>query len=129
MVAEGITMKYKVWFDHEKDVLYIQTFDKLGKEEVYGIVNDVNKELKGKGPKQSIVDLTHGSSAMVDREARKTFREVGTPEAFASEKIAVFGASPTVRMLAKVILAITGVSKRTRFFKTEQEALAWLKGE
>ncbi|MBD3286652.1 STAS/SEC14 domain-containing protein, partial [candidate division WOR-3 bacterium] len=44
------------------------------------------------------------------------------------DKVAVVGASPGARMIAKVALAITGVSKISRFFKTEDEALAWLKG-
>lgn len=122
-------MKYKVWYNLEADALYIQTFEKLDKNDVYDIMSEVNKELEGKGRRSVVVDLTHGSSAMVDKEARKAFKELATPEAFASEKIAVFGASPAVRMLAKVILTITGVSKKTRFFKTEDDALRWLKGE
>lgn len=121
-------MKYKTWFDNEKDVLYVQVFDKLGKEDAHGIINDVNKALEGRSHKPSIVDLTQGTPS-VDKEAREAFKEIAIPEAFTSEKVAVFGASPGVRMIAKVLLTVTGFSKRTRFFKTEDEALRWLKGE
>lgn len=46
-----------------------------------------------------------------------------------ADKSAIFGASPAVRMASKIALAVAKKSKITRFFKTKEEALAWLKGK
>lgn len=119
--------KYKVWYSDEAGALYIQTFDRLKKEDVADVMSAVYSEMEGKDQRYVIVDLSRGSSDMVDKEARRAFRESARPQDF--EKVAVFGASPAVRMLAKVILVVTGVWDKTRFFKTESDALAWLKGE
>jgi hypothetical protein len=120
-------VKYKVWYNEEVDALYIQTFERLTKDDVGGIMDRVNAELEGRQRRYVVVDLSEGSSDMVDREARKAFKGIANPYDF--EKLAVFGANPSVRMLAKVVLAITGVSSKTRFFKTEAQAIRWLKGD
>jgi hypothetical protein len=119
--------KFRVWYNDEAGALYIQTFERLNKEDVGDVMTAVDREFEGKDQRYVIVDLSRGSSDMVDKEARRAFRESARPEDF--EKVAVFGASPAVRMLAKVIFVVTGVSNKTRFFKTEADALAWLKGE
>lgn len=120
-------MKYKVWYNEEVEALYIQTFERLTKDDVGEIMARVNATLEGRQRRFVMVDLSEGSSDMVDKEARQAFKEIADPDDF--EKLAVFGANPSVRMLAKVVLAITGVSSKTRFFKTEAQALRWLKGE
>jgi len=45
------------------------------------------------------------------------------------EKAGIIGASPISMMMAKIMMSILGKSKKTRFFKSESEALVWLKGE
>jgi hypothetical protein len=39
------------------------------------------------------------------------------------------GAKPVTRILAKAAIAALGGSKMTKFFKSKEEALVWLKGE
>ena len=57
-------------------------------------------------------------------------REIGQ-EAFEDEKfgkIALFGLHPVARVIASFVMGVTR-KKDIRFFKTNEEALAWLKGE
>lgn len=46
-----------------------------------------------------------------------------------SEKIAVVGASPMVRVLGSLVLKVTPNVKLSRFFDTMEEALKWLHEE
>ncbi|MBN2381015.1 hypothetical protein JXM67_14550 [candidate division WOR-3 bacterium] len=43
------------------------------------------------------------------------------------DKIAIIGANPAMRMIAKIVFSITGSSMYARFLKTEKKALDWLK--
>ncbi|MBD3284768.1 hypothetical protein GF359_00365 [candidate division WOR-3 bacterium] len=118
-------INYEVWFNEEKEVLCLKQFNPLTVEDVYQVQQTVQKMVKDKTRRLVLVDLTEGPADMVGKEARRAFRETANPKDF--DKIAVFGTSSATRMLAKIILAITGVSDITQFFKTEHEALAWLK--
>lgn len=121
-----MTQKYEVRYDEKVGALRIQTFDTLTKDDVHDIMSAVERELVGKDEKRYVlVDLSQGSSDMVDKEARQAFKKASDPSNFT--KVALFGANPAVRMLAKVVLVVSGVSKKTRFFKSEAEALAWLR--
>jgi len=56
--------------------------------------------------------------------ARKIVKELGEHEK--TGKVALFGLHPVAKILASFVMGITR-KKDMRFFKTEEEALAWLK--
>ena len=58
-------------------------------------------------------------------KARKIIQE-GVLKYEKTGKVAVFGASPPVRVIASFVMGVTR-KKDMRFFKTKEEALAWLK--
>lgn len=118
-------MKYKVWFDEEIGAVCFKQMEPLTVEDVHEVVPRILGLAEGKEHRYVFVDLSEANTGIVDREARKAFSELAAPQNF--ERIAVYGASPSMRMLAKIILAVTGVSKVTKFFKTEKEAREWLK--
>ena len=57
-------------------------------------------------------------------QARKIFREFVKHDRYG--KCAIFGAHPVARVIASFFIGVTGV-KDSRFFKTKEEALVWLK--
>ena len=69
-----------------------------------------------------LIDITKAKKQ--SPEARMTWKELSEHEKI--EKIALFGLHPVARVLASFII---GQSKKKdmRFFKTKEEALAWLK--
>ena len=71
-----------------------------------------------------LVDLNKAGKASA--EARMIWKELTEKEDFG--KTALFGMNPVARVLASFVI---GVSKKKdlRFFKTKEEALAWLTGE
>ncbi|MBN2381021.1 STAS/SEC14 domain-containing protein [candidate division WOR-3 bacterium] len=116
---------YKLWFDYKRKVLCFKQYNPLTVKDVYEVQPLAHKMVEGSRHHLVLVDLTEGPTNMVDKEARRAFRETANPKDY--DKVAIFGASAATRMLAKVVLAITGVSKIAQFFKTEQEAIEWLK--
>ena len=79
---------------------------------------------------KQIIDLTKVKTMTVDRKTRIEFAEEMRTSEVAGTKSAIVGASPMARMLTKVILAMRKEkASETRFFKSEEEALSWLKGD
>ena len=74
------------------------------------------------GKLKLIVDLTHGGKS--SPEARKIFKELSELER--TGKIALIGIHPVARVIASFVMGISK-NKDMRFFKTKEEALAWLK--
>lgn len=76
-------------------------------------------ELCGEARHPMLVDMA--TTAEVSRGARAVF---GSP--CQASRIALLGSSPVDRVLANFILGINTLPCPTRFFTSEQDALAWL---
>jgi len=127
MVRGELNVKYKLWFDDAHDVAYLKVFDPLGERDIRELMPLTKEIFDGREHCRILCDLTEGSAGLISRGARRAFKENANIVDY--EKIAMVGANPSMRTVAGVILTITDAVSRTRFFKTEAEALAWLKGE
>ena len=76
---------------------------------------------EGKGKVNFLIDLNKGG--MVTSKARAILREF--TEKRVKGKLAFWGLHPVARVLASFFMGITK-KKGMRFFKTREEALAWL---
>jgi hypothetical protein len=70
------------------------------------------------------VFINHNMAGKPTSEARKTFIEMTEHEKFG--KIAHWGLHPVAKVLAQFVIGISR-KKDMRFFKTKEEAIAWLK--
>lgn len=122
-----MSKNYKTWYDEERGVLYLKTFHTMTEEDVREAMALNETEYKGLDIQYALVDMSEATAEPISKGARKAFKEHTSILNY--RKIAVVGANPAVRMLAKVALAVIGKSKSTRFFKTEADALVWLKGK
>ncbi|MBN2379316.1 STAS/SEC14 domain-containing protein [candidate division WOR-3 bacterium] len=120
-------MNYKIWFDKELGVARFKVLAMLTEEDVNEYIPGLNKLLRGKEYRCVLGDLSENPPGMLDGSARKAFKSQAKELDW--DKIAFFGAAPASRMLAKAAVFALGMSKITRFFKTEEEAISWLKGE
>jgi len=123
--GRGKEMKYKLWFDEDKGVLYIKTFGMLSKPEIDRLMAEIKKSFEGKTHRYILANVSDSPVELIDKEARQIYRKYAPEANF--EKIAIVGASPTTRMIAKVAIAVFGKTDITRFFKDEDEAFVWLK--
>lgn len=121
------TQAYKVWFDADAGVLYVKTFKTIDAEDIHRLMPEVEKSLEGRPHRYIIGDLSQNPSDLLTKEARQAFKRYTDTVNY--DRIAVIGVNPITRMIVKIAVTIIGQSGKTRFFKTETEALAWLKGK
>ncbi|MBN2380577.1 STAS/SEC14 domain-containing protein [candidate division WOR-3 bacterium] len=122
--------KYKLSYNDEDDILCLKIFGVITGEDLREMMPMLQKILDGKPRRYVLIDMSHSVQAgpnVMTKEMREAYKEMTV--LMDSDKSAIFGASPVVRMAAKIALAVTKRWENTRFFKTEEEAVAWLKKE
>lgn len=122
--------KYILSYDSENDALYVKILGVLETEDLNEVIAQYQRILEGKPHRHILVDMTESSqfdASVMTRQLRNTYRDL--MKLMKTDKTAIFGASPGLRMAAKIASAIIGKSDVTKFFKTKDEAIAWLKGE
>lgn len=83
----------------------------------------VNKQLFELVDGQTCFLIDLNKSGKNSPEARSTWNELSAHDKL--KKAAVFGLNPVVRVIASFVIGFS-VKKNQRFFKTEEEARAWL---
>ncbi len=107
----------------DDNILYIEAVGEQT-DELADIIQNNYKRIYSLFPgkvKQLVNINKSGKSSIAVREM---YKEMGEDEL--TEKVAVYGAHPVARVLAAFVIGVSGM-KGTRFFKTEEDALAWLK--
>ncbi|MBN2379321.1 STAS/SEC14 domain-containing protein [candidate division WOR-3 bacterium] len=120
-------MNYKIWFDEESETAYLKIINMLNEDDVNGLIPGLDKALQDKEPRHVLVDLSTNPPGFLDKPARKAFKTFAQQIDF--DKIAMFGAEPRIRMMAKAAVFALGMFNITRFFKNKKDALRWLKGD
>ncbi len=107
----------------EDNILYITTVGPIDTE-IAGAIKEAVKKLKdmSKGKFNVLVDINKAGKA--SSTSRKTFKEMTEEKNIG--KVALFGMHPVARVLASFVIGVSN-NKDMRFFKTREEALAWLK--
>jgi len=120
-------MNYKAWYDEENGILRADILKKFEPEDTKGLMNVVNNEFTDEQRRYLLLTMFEDAQVMPSKETRKAMREAASLVKLS--KIAMCGAKPTVRMLGKIVIAAMGKTEDSKFFATEEEALAWLKAE
>jgi len=124
MVERFELMQHKVWFDESQGVLRLEVLDDFNSDNIEEMFVKVEELFEGRSQKLILVDISMMPNLSLDKKTRRLLQEKAVP----FDKMALLGATPVTRMMAKVILTVLGKSASTYFCKTEDEALAWLKG-
>jgi len=117
-------MKHKSFYDEEAGVLRIAYIGKVTTDEFRALNAEWNK-LSVEKRNKVLVDLSQLENPLWDRETRKTLSE--ETDEFEGAKVAMVGVAPSLRVLAK--LFSQKQKHDVRYFKTEAQAIAWLKEE
>jgi len=118
-------MNYEVWLVESLKIVYLKTFHMLTEQDVHELMKLAETKFEGKEIDYSLIDLSEATSEPVTKGTREAFKKYA--DSLVYKKVAVVGANPSTRMLAKIALAVAGKSKIAKFFKTQEEALVWLK--
>ena len=121
----------EVWIDEENQELRQRLIDDAILTEAPEYFAEVKRLMDTLPRRYAIVDMDQADARKIlNREAREHIVKYSTPVDY--EKLAYINFSHSLRMIAKVInrLAANRYEDETEigFFKTEEEAVAWLKG-
>lgn len=116
-------MEHRVFYDKDHGVLRVEFVGDVDADSYIDVVRRVNA-LPESERMRTLVDLTETKAPSWDRATRQALADhsLDTP----GSKMAVFGASPLVRIVAKMMVVALGQTDTTRFFAGEAEALEWL---
>jgi hypothetical protein len=130
MVEGNKSMKYKINYDKESTIVKIEFYRNLEDNDVASFSKDIELVLKGRSCVGAILDhgtLLDKGMPKMSREARKEFGEIARRSGV--KKLAMVAVPAIVKTISQTIgFLAKGDDVKTRFFKTEPEALRWLKG-
>jgi len=119
-------MKHKLYYDEENKVVALDVTGEFTLEEAQETMKLMRESFSDKAPYPFLLDLGKLTSDL-ERETRKHLQNEAGNVGIA--RMAMVVTSPMTRMTAKIVSAVIGKRNETGFFKTRQDALAWLKGE
>ncbi|MBN2379318.1 STAS/SEC14 domain-containing protein [candidate division WOR-3 bacterium] len=124
-------MKYQFSYNPVNKIVKVEFYHNLEDEDVEAFAKDMHKTLKGRDAIGAILD--HGTlldrrMPNLTRKGRKAFGEVARESGI--KKFAMVAVPAIVKTISQTIgFLAKGIDAETRFFKTEEEALSWLKGD
>ncbi|MBN2379299.1 STAS/SEC14 domain-containing protein [candidate division WOR-3 bacterium] len=121
---------YNLTYDDKSEILSLKVLRPLDREGLIDLELGIQKLLKGKPLRNVLVDMTESvqfSTDFMNKEVRNSYKVL--MEQMNVEKSAIVGASPVIRMIAKIAISVSGKSDVNKFFETREEAMAWLKGD
>ncbi|MBN2381017.1 STAS/SEC14 domain-containing protein [candidate division WOR-3 bacterium] len=119
-------MKHKVYFDEVNNIPRIDIHGRLEVEDIAPLVENIEQILKAESTGYLLSDVSDLPSYQIDRKTRRALQERG--KVLGLTKIAMLGASPAIRMIARLVIKLLGGETAYHFFSEEKEAVAWLKG-
>jgi hypothetical protein len=120
-------MNYELRYDQDAGVICLKVINMLTDKDVREIMPASEKMFEGRKRHYVLVDASE-AKGILEKSARKAFREYADSMKII-EKIALWGASPVVRMMARAAAAALGKQKVIKAFTNEEEAVLWLKGD
>ncbi len=116
-------------FDEKNQILHLKFTEVWDEKDIPEMFNRMRTHLEGREKRILLGDVSGAAPQSYSKEMRKMVADEATT--LKLDKIAIMGANPVLRMMAKVLLAVIGNkwSAETRFFGSKEEALAWLKEE
>lgn len=122
MTKEWEIGKHRAWWDDEKQVLYLSINGEYCGAEHREYLNIYSEAFKGVDKWYALIDLSNARP--LDKETRHAMKEEESKIAKGTDKLAFVGASPSLRMMAKIVMKLSRHTSAA-FFRSEEEALEW----
>jgi len=118
-------MEHHIWHNIQVDTTCIEVKGEFRPEDVAPTFEVLDKNFVGKDYYRLLIDLS-ASNGRLSKESREALQD--HLKAKLNSRIAFVITRPTSRMLAKVVVAVSGGSADKGFFRSQDEAWEWLKG-
>jgi hypothetical protein len=116
--------KFKHWFDEKEGFLHVNVLERYDPEATEQFFSDMEKYPEEQ-QRYVLCFVDDDAQRLVDKETRKVAAKKGKVIKWGN--IAIWGAKPGVRMVAKIVLTALGKGKDLKFFDNEEGCVAWLK--
>ena len=117
-------MKHEVWWDEENSCARMKLVGEFAAEDASRIHEQVAAMFEARSRRRILIDHRLSPNPP-GRESRAVLQDrVGKLEV---EKIAFYGLTNLNRVVAKIVVAVIRKKDSTRFFKTEAEAIIWIR--
>jgi len=116
-------------FDDNSEVLKIKFTEPWIEEVIPEFFSRMRAMLDGRGHRNIIGDVTDAAQQKYTKKFRQMIADES--ESLNLDRVAILGANPVLKMMAKVLLAVIGkkLLVEANFFSKEDDAFEWLKGE
>lgn len=118
-------MEHKIYLDKEANAMCVEVIGEFKPPDVEAAFEILDKQFEGVDYYRLLIDLSQ-SNGSLSNQARRMLGE--KLKAKNSSKIAFVITRPSSRMIAKVVVAVSGGSDNKGFFKSRDQAQTWLKG-
>lgn len=116
-------MEHKLWYDEVNETVRLEIIGKFSNDDVDETLGKIDKLLAGKRKRLFLANISQSPNLAMDKDTRQKLRAETRP----FDRIALVGATPITRMLARVVMTALGKSATTRFCDNVEEGLTWLK--
>ncbi|NLI97711.1 STAS/SEC14 domain-containing protein [bacterium] len=115
-------MNHELFFDEENDMIVLRVRGDFAMDDAVRCSEFIDKTLKERGSFNVLVDLSEATPSL-DKEVRTMLKKQSQEDAV--KKFAMVVTHPALRIIGKIA---TSSMSNSKIFKTEEEALRWLKG-
>ncbi len=116
--------KFKHWYDEKEGFLHVNVLERYDSESTEQFFSDM-ATYPEEQQRYVLCFVDDDAQKLVDKETRKVAAEKGKVIKWGN--IAIWGAKPGLRMVAKIVLTAVGKGRDLKFFDSEEECVAWLK--
>jgi len=123
-------MQHKISYDACNDVLRESFIGSFTADDVQEYLNLMAEVYSSCNHAHVLVDLSQAREPFLDEETRQQLVEGSGKHRYFDERVAFIGAEPRIKeLMIEYVegLRYMGKQLKIKFFKTEEEALAWLK--
>ncbi|MBN2380574.1 STAS/SEC14 domain-containing protein [candidate division WOR-3 bacterium] len=117
-------MEHKIYYDKELDTVCVDVIDEFKLQDIDGTFEVIDKHFQDADYYRLLIDLSQSNGALSTKARRMLGEKL---KAKNSAKIAFVITRPSSRMIAKVVVALSKGSDEKGFFKTRDQAHAWLR--
>jgi hypothetical protein len=118
-------MEHKIYFDKEANAMCVEVIGEFKPSDVGATFEMLDKEFEGKDYYRLLIDLSQSNGSLSTAAQRMLGEKL---KAKNSSKIAFVITRPSSRMIARVVVAVSGGSDNKGFFKSRDQAQTWMKG-
>lgn len=119
-------MKHELWYDEENEIIHLTFKSDLLTSHISEIKGKLLELAEGKTHRQAIFHLS-GVYKVENRETREQ-ANLALKEANITD-LAIVGGNAANRMIAKVLLKTGALKTKGDFFRTEEDAIKWIKSK